>query len=125
MEFLCKNDIPFAIRVRDNLRIATEDGHDLTLRERLRQARRGRSFRARLGTRETAAAGTAPILNVAAKPLDGEWLIVVTNVAPRTALETNRKRWAIECLFGDAKTCGINLKDTGLTDPRALRPDEA
>jgi hypothetical protein len=90
MDFLCKNNIPFAIRVRDNLRIATEDGHDLTVRARLRQARRGRTFRARLGTREDAAASNAPLLNVAAKPLKGEWLIVVTNVAPRTAIETYR-----------------------------------
>ena len=77
MEFLCKNNIPFAIRVRDNLRITTEEGHDLTLRARLRQARRGRSFRARLGTREDAAEGDAPLLNVAAKPLKGDWLIIV------------------------------------------------
>jgi hypothetical protein len=120
MDFLCKNNIPFAIRVRDNLRIATEDGHDLTVRARLRQARRGRTFRARLGTREDAAASNAPLLNVAAKPLKGEWLIVVTNVAPRTAIETYRKRWAIECLFGDAKTRGLNLEDTRLTCPRKL-----
>ncbi|CUH07593.1 Transposase [Jannaschia seosinensis] len=120
MEFLSKNNIPFAIRVRGNLRITTEDGHDLTLRARLRLARRGRAFRARLGTREDAAASNTPLLNVAAKPLKGEWLIVVTNVAPRTALETYRKRWAIECLFGDAKTRGLNLEDTRLTDPRKL-----
>ena len=120
MEFLCKNNIPFAIRVRDNLRITTEDGHDLTLRARLRQARRGRSFRARLGTREDVAEGNAPLLTIAAKPLKGEWLIVVTNVAPRTAIRTYRKRWAIECLFGDAKTRGLNLEDTRLTDPRKL-----
>ena len=30
------------------------------------------------------------------------------------------KRWAIECLFGDAKTRGLNLEDTRLTDPRKL-----
>lgn len=120
MEFLCKNNISFAIRVRENLRITTEDGHDLTLRARLRQARRGRSFRARLGTREDAAANNGPLLNVAAKPLKGEWLIVVTNVEPSVAIRTYRKRWAIECLFGDAKTRGLNLEDTRLTDPRKL-----
>lgn len=27
MEFLCENNIPFAIRVRDNLRITCEDDH--------------------------------------------------------------------------------------------------
>jgi len=120
MKFLCKNNIPFAIRVRDNLRIATADGHELTLRARLRLARRGRSFRARLGTSEAAATRDAPLLSIAAKPLKDGWLIVVTNAAPRTAIETYRKRWAIECLFGDAKTRGLNLEDTRLTDPRKL-----
>lgn len=120
MEFLCKNNIPFAIRVRDNLRITTEDGHDLTLRARLHRVRRSRCFRARLGARENAETGTAPLLSVVAKPLKGDWLIIVTNVAPRTAIETYRKRWAIECLFGDAKTRGLNLEDTRLTDPRKL-----
>lgn len=120
MEFLCKNNIHFAIRIRDNLRITTEDGHDLTLRARLRQARRSRAFRARLGSREDVAAGNAPLLTIAAKPLKGDWLIVVTNVEAQTALRTYRKRWAIECLFGDAKTRGLNIEDTRLTDPRKL-----
>lgn len=120
MEFLCKNNIPFAIRVRDNLRITSEDGHDLTLRARLHQARRSRTFRARLGSREDTASGNAPLLTVAAKPLKDDWLIVVTNVEAQIALRTYRKRWAIECLFGDAKTRGLNIEDTRLTDPRKL-----
>ena len=44
----------------------------------------------------------------------------MSNVAPRAALAAYRKRWAIECLFGDAKTRGLNLEDTRLTDPRKL-----
>lgn len=120
LKFLNNNNIPFAIRLRENLRVTTEDGHDLTLRARLRQARRGRTFRGRLGSRECAAASDTPLLDFAAKRLGNEWLIVVTNVAPRTALNTYRKRWAIECLFGDAKTRGLNLEDTRLRDPRKL-----
>jgi hypothetical protein len=120
MEFLCENNIPFAIRIRDNLRITTEEGHDLTLRARLRHARRSRVFRARLGSREDTASGNAPLLTIAAKPLKEDWLIVVTNVEAQTALRTYRKRWAIECLFGDAKTRGLNMEDTRLTDPRKL-----
>ena len=37
-----------------------------------------------------------------------------------TALAAYRKRWAIECLFGDAKTRGLNLEDTRLTSPASL-----
>ena len=66
------------------------------------------------------AANNAPLLTIAAKPLKGDRLIVVTNVDPRTAIRTYRKRWAIECLFGDARTRGPNLEDTRLTDPRKL-----
>ena len=40
LKFLNDNNIPFVIRVRENLRVTTEDGHDLTLFARLRRARR-------------------------------------------------------------------------------------
>ena len=57
-----------------------DDGHDLTLLARLRHAGRTRFFRARIGTREDAAASGAPRLHFAAKRLKGEWLIVVSNI---------------------------------------------
>ncbi len=60
------------------------------------------------------------MLNFAVKRLTGEWLIVVSNQPPRTALAAYRRRWAIECLFGDAKTRGLNIEDTRLTCPRKL-----
>jgi hypothetical protein len=120
LKFLNDNNILFAIRLREDLRVTTEDGCDLTLFARLRLAGRTRTFRARLGAREDAETRDAPLLNFAAKRLKDEWLIVVSNVAPRTALAAYRKRWAIECMFGDAKTRGLNLEDTRLTDPRKL-----
>jgi hypothetical protein len=121
LEFLCENNIDFAIRLKENLRVTTEEGHELTLLARLRGCRRARSFRARLGLEDGAAAGERPLLNFAAKPLkDGEWLIVVSSGDARKALHAYRKRWAIECLFGDAKTRGVNLEDTRLTSPRKL-----
>ena len=120
MEVLCENTIPFAIRIRDNLRIATEAGHDLTLRVRLRQARRRRVFQTRPGSRADTAAGNAPLLTIAAKPLKDDRLILVPNVEAKTARRTDRKRWAIDCLFGDARTRGLNMEDTRLTVPRKL-----
>ena len=117
LEFLCENNITFAIRLKENLRVTTEEGHELTLLARLRRSRR-RSFRARLGVEDGEAAAERPLLNFAAKPLkDGEWLIVGD---ARKALQAYRKRWAIECLFGDAKTRGLNLEDTRLTAPHKL-----
>ena len=121
LKFLCDNNIKFAIRLRENLRVTDEDGHDLTLFARLRGAPAGPApsapGSAPATTRRPATdrCSTSP-----PKRLKDEWLIVVSNVAPRTALAAYRKRWAIECLFGDAKTRGLNLEDTRLTDPRKL-----
>lgn len=120
LKFLNDNNIPFAIRLRENLRVTDEDGHDLTLAARLCGRKRTRTFRARLGARDDAETRDAPVSTFAAKRLPDEWLIVVSNIPARRALEAYRKRWGIECLFGDAKTRGLNIEDTRLTDPRKL-----
>ena len=117
MKFLSENNIAFAIRLREGMRFVTEDGCALTLAARLRGARRTRTLRGRLWA-DGAADG--PILNVTVKRLAGEWLIVASNLRPRTALDAYRKRWGIECMFGDSKTRGLNLEDTRLTDPHKL-----
>ena len=55
----------------------------------------------------------APTLTFAAKRIKGgEVLIVASNVAGQNTLNAYRRRWSIECLFGDAKTHGLNLEDT-------------
>jgi hypothetical protein len=118
LKFLNDNNIPFAIRLREDLRVTDAEGHDLTLGARLRRARRSRVFDARLGAREDA--GQGPLLHFAAKYIDDEWLIVCSNRPARPALEAYRKRWAIECLFAEAKTRGLNLEDTRLTCSRKL-----
>ena len=51
-----------------------------------------------------------------------ELVLVVTNIpAPVNALRLYRKRWGIECLFADAKTRGLNIEDTHMTDHSKLR----
>jgi hypothetical protein len=49
LNFLDDLQIPFAIRLREDLRVITEDGCELTLRARLRGTRRTRSPRPALG----------------------------------------------------------------------------
>jgi Transposase DDE domain len=120
LKFLNENNIPFAIRLREDLRVVTKDGCELTLSARLREARRTRIFRARLWADAGRETGEAPEFTFAAKRLADRWLIVVTNGAPRAALDAYRKRWSVECMFGDAKTRGLNIEDTRLTDPRKL-----
>ena len=117
LDFLDEAGVPFAIRLREDLRVTDGDGHDLTLAARLRGRGRGRGFEGWIGPR--GAHGRRKLFFVA-KILKGEWLILATNVAPRAALDGYKKRWAIECLVSDAKTRGLNLEDTRLTAPEKL-----
>lgn len=117
MDFLCENNIPFAIRLRGDMRVTTDEGHELALCAHLHRRGRGRTLTGWLGVGRDRGRHR---LGFAAKPLDGEWLVVATNARPRAALDAYRKRWAIECMFGDAKTRGLNLEDTRITDPAKL-----
>ena len=116
--FLNDNNIPFAIRIKERFRMTGEDDRDLPIGLLLRKTRRAQQFSGRLN-------GTGPHpaikLNFTAKRLaGGEWLVVASNCDCAKALKTYRKRWAIECLFGDAKTRGFNLEDTRLTNPEKI-----
>ena len=117
MNFLNENTIPFAIRMKEKLLVATEDGRRLALGSLLRKCRGVRTFQAALGEDPL-----RPLrLNFAARRLEGgELIIVASNTPARAALAAYRKRWAIECLFGDTKTRGLNLEDTRLVTPRKL-----
>lgn len=118
MNFLNENNISFAIRVKEKLTVATEDGRRLALGSLLRKCRGVRTFRAALGSGDA----FGPLwLNFAARRLaGGKLLIVASNTPARPALAACRKRWAIERLFGDTKTRGLNLEDTRLVTPRKL-----
>lgn len=118
MDFLCENNIPFAIRLKGDMRVTTEEGFELRLDAHLHRRGRGRVLKGWLGAGRDRGRHR---LGFAAKPLGhGEWLVVATNVTPRAALDAYRKRWAIETLFADTKTRGLNLEDTRLRDPAKL-----
>ena len=121
MEFLLQNKIFFAIRVKEDSLVHFQDGRRYQLRTLLRK-KTGfallRSQPVRLGGTDESL-GTP--LNLAAKRLaDGERLIVASNRPAKTALKAYRRRWQIECLFGDSKTRGLNMEDTRLTQPAKL-----
>lgn len=55
------------------------------------------------------------MLGFAAKRIrGGELVIVAASKDVHYALVAYRRRWSIECLFGDTKTRGLNLEDTRL-----------
>ena len=115
MDYLNKNNVPFAIRIRAEQHFTLTGGMTVSFNTLLKRKQAKRSWSGHLP-----ATGTA--LNVIAKPLGkGQWLIIATNQdKPRVALNAYRKRWAIECLFGDTKTRGLNMEDTRLTNPEKL-----
>jgi hypothetical protein len=118
MDFLNENNIPFAIRVKVDMTVTLEDGRTWSLATLLRR-RRPTLVKGHING--TAGATREPVRLAAKRLGNGEWLIVATNRPdPKQALNDYRKRWGIECLFGDAKTRGLNLEDTHITNPEKL-----
>lgn len=106
--------------MRGDIRVVSEAGHELTLAAHLGGRGRTRFFRGRLAAGRPAGRPDGALLGFAAKRLDGDLLIVASNRPAPAALAAYARRWGIECLFGDAKTRGLNMEDTRLTDPRKL-----
>jgi Transposase DDE domain len=120
-DFLTQNSIPFAIRVRGDLNVRLDDGYEGPL-ERLASTRFGRTrlMKAK-GCFDNMDERFAEALSFAAIQLpDASFLILATSLNPKKALRDYRKRWQIECLFGDTKTRGFNMEDTRLTQPAKL-----
>ena len=112
LNFLDANGIAFAIRVKAGLQVKTCDGRNLSLRSLLAKCRGAHKFRATFPAQGDV---TALTLTFMAKRIKGgELLIVASNVADQNTLNAYRRRWSIECLFGDVKTRGLNLEDTRL-----------
>ena len=116
--FLNKNNIPFVIRIKENQIVTTEDGQTQNLATLLRTCRGKRDFKAKFGRENT---DEEPSFFFSAKRIKGgRLLIVVTNGSAHHALTTYKKRWAIESLFGDVKTRGLNLEDTRMSMAQKL-----
>ena len=118
MDFLNKNNIPFVIRLKEDMLIRLVDGTQRQFRTLLRKPRRG-TWEGLLTGMDASAENR---LRCAAKRIKGgELLIVATNMDDaERGLNLSRKRWGIECMFADAKTRGFNIEDTHMTDPDKL-----
>ena len=115
VEFLIENNIPFALRLKENQLLVSEDGASCSFQTLLRKLRRGTWIGWLAGMEKT----PENLLRVSAKRIKGgELLIVATNTpCSRSAMNAYKKRWWIECLFADAKTRGFNIEDTHMTNP--------
>ena len=134
MEFLIENNIPFAIRLKENMLIHLADGSLRQFRTLLRKRRRG-AWEGWLNGME---ATPAKRLRIKARRIrGGELLIVATSLDDAgRGLNLYRRRWGIECVRParsntwrsgphsptqrPAKTRGLNIEDTHITDPDKL-----
>lgn len=118
MEFLIENNISFAIRLKEDMQIRLADGRRFQFRSLLRNRRRG-AWEGWLNGMEATPANR---LRIKARRIrGGELLIVATSLDDAgRGLNLYRRRWGIECMFADAKTRGLNIEDTHITDPDKL-----
>ena len=122
LDFLLDNNVLFSIRIKDNMHVTLDDGRTY----RLRLLLRSRSTRTWLKKRGGRFAGMpesigTPLRFACKRLRDGEIMVIVTNSQnPLEALRVYKKRWLIECLFGDSKTRGLNMEDTRLTHSKKL-----
>jgi hypothetical protein len=107
--YLCKQNLPFVIRVRKD---ALGDGW-FGLFGFFRQLPIGEH---KVLKQRYAIFGVA-LAVAGARLADGEYLIVVTNRSPEQALASYAKRWQIECLFK------AMLADSEARGPRLAAPD--
>ncbi len=115
LEFLCKNNIPFAIRLKEGMRVhPNTHAKPCTFTSLLRRYGGG-TWTGRLQ-------GMTTELRFKGRRLgNGDALVIATNTGnPGRAMHAYRKRWGIESLFGDCKTRGFNIEDTHITDPAKL-----
>ena len=121
IEFLCKNNILFAIRIKQNSLIIFENGKKSQLASWFKKRGAPKVLSQKRARLKAMPQAMKYPLYFVGKKLKGELLIIVTNCEnPKYALQIYRKRWQIECLFGDTKTRGMNFEDTHITDHRKL-----
>ena len=123
LNYLTQNDIPFVSRMRESIIVQGAQGRLRPLAQHFAvpgaRVPEPRKFHATLPARIKGVAG--PDLTFHTKTIKGgDRVILVTNRPNLNALTEYRKRWAVECLFGDLKTRGLNLEDTPLRDARKL-----
>jgi len=109
-KFLGQHQIPFRIRIRQNFQVAGKHG-DLPVMALFQHLKVDEEL---VLPRKRLILGQ-PLYLIGLK-LDDEYLLIVTNQQPQTALEDYAQRWNIETLFGILKSRGFRFEEIHLTD---------
>jgi hypothetical protein len=114
--YLLKQGISFCIRIRNNMSIPNVRGIPVPGKTLFRDLPIG-EVRVLKGRRLVCG---VKLFVVGLRLPDGEYLILVTDKAPETAMETYAQRWEIETLFECLKSRGFRFEDTHLTKPERI-----
>jgi hypothetical protein len=111
--FLITEKIPFVIRVKQNFMVeGIRIGYEVPIRELLKKLGRTKI----LLNYPVILWGHSLYASVRHAKGAKEPMIVVSNRFFPNAIQTYRKRWGIETLFGCLKTRGFRMEDTHMTD---------
>jgi|TARA_Y100000294_G_C8518465_1_gene321861 hypothetical protein len=123
LHWLESKDIPFVLRLKENMFIWKEgyvpvklSAHARHLKKRQKRILEGTWYLGRDPEKRT-----TPIKIAMMRLKTGEMLIVAASrIRIKTALPIYRNRWGIETLFSALKTRGLGLEDTHMTAPHKL-----
>jgi len=113
-KYLRQHKILFRIRVRQNFQVAAKQG-SIPVMAIFQHLAVGESL---VLSRKRFILGQP--LYLMGLRLEDEYLILVTDQKPQTALEDYGKRWNIETLFGILKSRGFRLEETHLTEAESI-----
>lgn len=109
--YLLRMTISFRIRIRENMLVTNTGGIPVQARSLFRNLRIG-EVRVLRGKRIVCG---VRLFVVGVRMPDGEYLIIVTDKEPETALDDYARRWGIETLFGCLKSRGFDFESTHMT----------
>lgn len=111
--YLLETLIHFCIRIRENILVTNVSGIPVPAKTLFRDLPIG-EVRVLKGRRLVCG---VKLFVVGLRLPDGEYLILVTDKEPQTAMETYAHRWEIETLFECLKSRGFRFESTHLTKP--------
>lgn len=114
--FLIEKGIHFSIRIRENIKATNSRGKFVDAKTLFRNLKPGEHY-ALKGRRSVLG---AKLFIIGMRLKNGDYLILVTDSEPETALEYYKQRWEIETLFGCLKKRGFDFESTHMTAPERI-----
>ena len=113
---LLEKHIAFRIRICENMLISNARGILVPAKTLFRDLRMG-EYKILEGKRKVRG---IDLYDIGLLLPGGEYLILITDKHPETALDDYAKRWGIETLFGAFKSRGFRFEDTHMTHPERI-----